>query len=67
MFVLYRNHNLVRRAGPVTGGDTRDFFTGPRGIGGPRRFENTLKREKYVHKNKRIYTTKRPLGGPMGS
>ena len=54
------------RPGPVTGDDTCDFVTGPRGIGGPQKFENA-KMQKYVHKNKGIYTTKGPLGAPMGS
>ena len=42
-------------SGPVTGGDTRDFVTGPWGIGGPRKFENMQKR-KNTHTKIRGYT-----------
>ena len=51
-------------AGPVTGGDTRDFVTGPRGIGGPRRFENTQKRENMRTKIRGYTLLRGPLEPP---
>ena len=53
--------------GPVTGGDTRDFVTGPRGIGGPRRLENPQKRKNMCTKIRGYTLLRGPLGAPMGS
>ena len=48
----------------MTGGDTCDFVTGPQGIGGPGRFENTQKRENMRTKIRGCRLLRGPLGPP---